>query len=234
VYFLLDLNRNLVDEAPLVAAINLYRPNFFFDEIGPEVEALVAAFSLVRGDHDEHGITTRPFDATKLEEEWREANIVAHRSIAPGDPALFEAPGEVLNEAWRWNRGRQDQQRRYGDDVFVPGVMAVATGPWAETAVIWSDATPTLLPAVDQVIVLRDRFRRRFSKRDVRLMPRGEVVARLAELSAATETPEGVVTQSGAAVEAWLRSLARQPVVDFQGVAWDHVHDSELVAGLRG
>jgi len=234
VYFLLDLNKEAGDEAPLVAAINVYRPNFFFAEIGPEVEALVDRFALVRGDHDEHRIVRRRFDVVELEAEWRQGNALAHRSIAPGDPALLEAPGEVLSAAWRWNRGRAELQRRYGDDVFVPGMMAVASGPWVETAVVWTDAIPTLLPVADHVIVLRDRLRRRFSTHDLRLMHRRDLVALLGELSASNVTEEGVVTQPGSAVEAWLRALPRHPVVDFRTVSWDLVHDSELVAGLRG
>lgn len=229
VYFVLDVNQPASDEPPLVALINYYRPSFFVREIELELRSLVAAFGLVVFDPQNEQTAPDGFDAGWLTSRWDAANRQASPALATDNADTMSTAR--LAAAWSWNYQRNAVQESYGEDVFVPGIIAIRTPAGTSTAVVWTDAIPLILPDVGYVIVFRNRLapRRllRAAEPDAVLLGHETVVDVLRPWSTIVDDRlEFRVPSIPPELEQWVQRLPAQRG-GFSGVAWDQVHDIE-------
>lgn len=233
VYFVVDIAPSSdADEPVLEASINLYRPSFFILEIEPEISRLVEEFGLGIEDGQSADPSDRTYSPERLRNGWISSNADAGRILAADDSSPARMSTERLTALWEWNFGIAALQERWGDDFFVPRIMAFRDAGGVKTAVTWADGIPTIFPRVDSVIVFRDNlaprrvFRRR---RDAVLRPWDEVAALIAPHS--TARPDGgldfIAPRPPDEVAAWFRGLPGTKSLDVEGVPYDQLHDAE-------
>ncbi len=230
----------------LALNLNLYRPSVFGLEAARELAAVTAAtdsdvFDLQAGKPD-----VRPFDPDAFLERWNDANVKAHQALlAPreGDtpmPPPRTLPGQQLRAVWEWNVARQQWNDQLGADVFVPRVFLLDAGERVETAVVWTDAMPAMLPRVDRVLVYRDALRpKRWAGRKQPPDLTELTWAELAPHLAAPVTERSLAyydVRSPADADALRRLIAGRASLQVQpkGLALDQVHDRELLPVSRG
>ena len=160
VYFGLDwLDDRLDGTAPLKFDLELFLPETFALQALPELCALVDAFSLdVVGADGEPA----PFDPAAFLDAWRDANT--HACGLQVDE--LDAPHGTLPRAtniavWMWNRCRDAYGERLSTVEMLPCLappvrLMVPHGDRTTvlTAVIWTAASPIVLPEVDVVLAM--------------------------------------------------------------------------------
>ena len=151
----------------LALILNLYRPSVFVLEATRELLALTVATESDVYDPQADEPAVGPFHPDEIVARWNDANRRGHEAILqPRDGQELPAPprtlpGEKLRAVWEWNHGRAAWNAELGEDVFVPRIFLFDGGVSVQTGVVWSDATPALLPRVDRVLVYRDALRPR-------------------------------------------------------------------------
>jgi len=225
----------------LALNLNLYRPSVFGLEAARELAAVTAAtdsdvVDLQAGEPD-----VRPFDPDEFLERWNDADVKAHQAfLAPreGDtpmPPPRTLPGRQLRAVWEWNVARQQWNDELGADVFVPRVFLLDAGERVETAVVWTDAMPAMLPRVDRVLVYRNALRpKRWLGRTQQPDLTELTWAELAPHLAAPVTERSLAyydVRSPANADALRRLIAGCAPLQVQpkGLALDQVHDRELL-----
>ncbi len=145
------------DSDSIAFNLNYFRPHFFGLEAGPEVESFVQRFALNVSDPQTDGMDDGPFSVDGFLRGWNAGNRFAYRAILSSDdrPDLFVYPTDGLEQAWKWNYGRDHLQDQVGDALFVPKYMFMKSDQRACTAIVWPDACPIYMPQSDLVFLLR-------------------------------------------------------------------------------
>jgi hypothetical protein len=236
VYFVLDINDGSLDadESPLLALINVFRPSFFGRECAVVLAGLVTEFDLLVNDFLDEDITPAEYSEEWLISRWNQSNAAGHRALAGQDgstpPSL---PQSVLTEAWRWNFHRGELQGFLGGDVFVPRIMALSTPSGPTTAVVWTDAIPFVLPRVGHVVIYRNELmpRKLFRKPSpMQLQPYEVVIDVLGDFAIQRDGRiDFLQYPTPPAVRNWVSGLS-SPDRGGDGLSWDRVYDTELLA----
>lgn len=191
--------------------LNYNRPSFFGFEAARELEAFLADFDAgfedPQGDGMKDGFSTEAFLRS-----WTSGNRLASRAIArqggaPG-PTL---PTATLRDAWRWNDHRAALQDELGDGICVSRVMFVMTPDGVATAALWTDATPTVLPCCDRLLLHRDALApRRWFRRHpgITLMRFADLDARASDwVRGDCPMPWVRSPEPSPSLQAWVRGL---------------------------
>lgn len=248
VYFLFELNAGPHEaddptaEYPLVFQLNFFRPSFFAREAEPEVRRIVQALDMVVFDPQIDGMGTGEYDTARFHAGWTCGNEAGYSTIlrdTKDRSSIHSMPARKLEQAWRWNLGRQALQAELGEGVFVPTILFVQESGGVVTAVVWTDGIPTAFPQeVDRVIVHRSRFapkRLLFLRQNILSFVPWDDLRPLVERHARGH--KGVLvgdyTEPKAEIVSYLQSLP--PRSDsMTGVPADSVHEAELVARHLG
>ena len=227
---------------PSVATFNMNynRPSYFGLEAAPEVAAFVEAFDLIVDDPQIDGMGRGAFSTERFVHGWSKANewaCSAIRQSAADEPPLVY-PREHLRQIWKWNSGRTERQRLVGESIFVPRInFGVREGRVVSFA-IWPDAIPTLLPKVDEVLVVREQLARRrwFRRRqsETLTVPWAAIESALSQSRRAAEPLLHIypdyVTPPANVLELVKRDWPPVTTESFQRVTPDHVLDAEFFA----
>jgi hypothetical protein len=246
VYFLFDLKSSDEEsESQGIASFNLnyFRPHFFGLEAAPEVDAVVRHFGFSISDPQNEGMGDGPFTPEGFVNGWNAGNAFGYRAILKSENApkvVYSRPRSELESTWRWNLERERIQSTLGDDVFVPRISWVMLGGAVASAVVWPDAIPTLIPAVDLLIIPRDElaprgFFSKASKKDTCYIPYEQAVNCLAPPTPNKYSlPAHIPTGKTATPDA--RSFVKRLTPNLQKpqfIAADSVLNAELVDASR-
>jgi hypothetical protein len=162
VYFVFEFRSDTDDQNQLAGAslnLNYFRPHIFGLEAEQEVRAFVECFQPSIEDPQMHGMGQGPYTPDGFLAGWNAGNVFAYESITSQQKGPFLSyPEAKLEAAWRWNRARSATQQRCGDMLFVPSILFVTVDGQLQSAVVWGDGIPTLMPQTDVVIVVRDEL----------------------------------------------------------------------------
>jgi len=162
VYFVFELHSDTDDDDQLVGAslnLNYFRPHIFGLEAEPEIRAFVECFQPNIEDPQMHGMGEGPFTPDGFLAGWNAGNAFAYESITSQQEGPFlSCPEAKLEAAWRWNKAKAATQESCGDMLFVPSILFVTVDGQLQSAVVWGDGIPTLMPPTDAVIVFRDKL----------------------------------------------------------------------------
>ena len=240
------------DPFPCAASfnINYFRPHVFGLEAAPELAAFVRHFDWAIDDPQNDGMGREAFSEAGFLKGWNAGNALAYHAIARQHPdeSLLALPGEALEAAWRWNRGREALQQELcnrGRDVFVPKISLVAGPKGAEeaasprTIAVWPDAIPCALPQVDLLFMPRRKLAPRGllrRKQDVTVAAWAEAAA-LIEAFALAEAalPYRLLDYPAAPGEitAFVSGCAAVTQKDFRMLTNDQVLNLELLQDAR-
>jgi hypothetical protein len=228
----------------LALYLNLYRPSVFGIEAAREIAAVAEATDSDVLDPQDDEPEARPFDADKFLRQWNHANVQGHRAfLTPRDgkePMAWPRtlPGQLLHDVWVWNDLRERWSDELGEEVFVPRVMLIDAGERVETAVVWTDCLPIMLPRVDRVLVYRDALRRRNwlgmkSEPDLSEVSWADLAVHLPAAVNGRSVPYHDMRKPTNidALRKLITSRAALPAPP-KGVALDQVHDRELLPEL--
>lgn len=140
---------------PLAFNMNYFRPTFFVQEAEPEVKELISSFDLTVDDPQSNGMGTGEYSSEKFISGWSHGNEFGYRSILKSNPEVNTLPTQALEEAWAWNRNKENLQMSVTEDVFVPSIMLFKYQGEVITACVWPDAIPSILPPVDILLIGR-------------------------------------------------------------------------------
>ncbi|MFC4278220.1 hypothetical protein [Achromobacter aloeverae] len=162
VYFVFEFRPDTDNQDQLVGAslnVNYFRPHIFGLEAEPEVQAFVKCFQPSIEDPQMNGMGEGPYTPDRFLAGWNAGNAFAYESITSQQEGPFLSyPKAKLEAAWRWNRAKSATQQSCGDMLFVPSILFVMVDGQLQSAVVWGDGIPTLMPKTDTVIVVRDKL----------------------------------------------------------------------------
>jgi hypothetical protein len=227
------------DEVECWASFNLNfnRPHYFALEALPELEAFVSAFDLVVEDPQIDGMGHGEFVGDLFVSGWSKGNqlgsAAAGESGAEAPPTL---PTTTLEAIWRWNYGREAFQRRLGDSIFVPRIVFLKANRSPQTATIWTDAIPVVLPRTDVVVIHREETapRRLFRRRsDLAIATWAELEPILDGFPLQEEPLPHYMLSFQTAPDQILAFITSQPALSEnpEGLSPDHVLNRELFGG---
>lgn len=232
------------DEAPHSTAtfnLNYFRPPYFALEAEPEVASFVTHFDLVVHDPQMQGMGDGDYSREGFLRGWNAGNAFAHRAIVSqqnGDSKIHTLPERQLITAWEWNYQRARLQDGLVEDAFVPKIISVSVDGVELSAVVWGDAIPILLPAVDAVLVARQELApRKFfvRKNDVAVVKWAELLPIINGFPVSDHPQRHVRLLYESPPEPVLRFVKAlvptQAVI--QALAFDQVLSAELVAAAR-
>ncbi len=153
-------------------SLNFNRPSFFAVEAALEIEAFICHFESQIYDPQIDGPPGDPFSIEAFIREWNRGNELASRTInsLKTQPDYFLKPRADLKAIWEWN---YSIDRRYEDmveDLFIPRISFCRDSDEAKTAIVWGDLVPSILPKVEWVIIVKDRYaRRRWFRKEVEI-----------------------------------------------------------------
>ena len=184
VVFIFDLDAE-EGEGVLSLNLNYWRPHVFGLEADAELSVLVRELDL--GVDDPQGVMEDGvYSSEGFLRGWNDGNALAYRSFVNDKEmdSYFTAPTAKIDSAWRWNFTRGALQEQLGEDIFVPKIMWADKQGVAETMIVWGDAICTLIPRVDNVLIMREELapKKLFRKQpDASLTPWNEIEPLLAE-----------------------------------------------------
>jgi hypothetical protein len=146
---------------PVAFNLNYFRPHPFALEAEPEVAAFVRAFDLTVSDPQMSGMgDDGEYSREGFLSGWNHGNAFGYQAIGGQDPTLkfSTMPAARIEAAWRWNFNREARQAATGEGAFVPLMFFLDVNGEIQTGVAWGDGIPILLPAVDLVLVARQRL----------------------------------------------------------------------------
>jgi hypothetical protein len=235
VHFIFDVGCDPEEGYDVAFMLNYFRPSYFVLEAEPEVTAFVRHFDFVVTDPQLDGMGEDNYSGAGLIASWNRSNEITLPSFLR-DPVARQTPTlptARLTALWRWNHGRKALQDSLGDRTFVPKIFILRVDGQLQTAIVWGDGMPIVLPTVDIVILHRQQIApwRLFGRRsDQALMSWAEVTALVA--------PYGAPHASGALVltydqppKALLNRLKSLPTTQVKPdiVSPDGVLDREIV-----
>lgn len=148
--------------------LNYYRPTVFATEAEPELRALIETFSLTVDDPQLGGMGVGPYQSEGFLEGWRRGNEFGYQAILGQNRTeqVYTLPTIEIERIWLWNLRRAARQAEVGDGLFVPRVVYLDVDGAPQSAVVWPDGIPSVVPRVDLLIVPRQQLapRRLFSK----------------------------------------------------------------------
>lgn len=227
--------------APVSFNLNFFRPHTFGLEAEPEVSAFVREFSLTVSDPQLSGMGDGEYSAEGFLRGWNAGNEFGYRAMLSQDSAqpFLTLPWSRIEALWRWNYDRETRQNEISDTAFVPRIFFFDVAGKVQTGVAWGDGIPILLPAVDLVLVPRQRLapRRWFrSKDDIVVFSWSELDSILPHYRKRSGEPdcyELFYEATSAEIERIIRE--KHPPSDMpKGVAFDQVLDRELLEQARG
>jgi hypothetical protein len=221
---------------PVAFNLNYFRPHAFGLEAELEVAAFVREFDLTVSDPQMSGMGDGEYSPEGFIRGWNAGNAFGYHAILSQDSAqtFLTLPASQIEALWRWNFDREIRQNEIGDTAFVPRIFFFDAGGKVQTAVAWGDGMPVLLPAVDLVLVPRQRLapRRWFrSKDDIVVFPWRElepIVGRFRQRSGEPSFYELFYEATPSDIERAIRE--KQPPAEMpKGVAFDRILDRELL-----
>jgi hypothetical protein len=251
VYFAFDfIERDKVPEAeeesdscsiPVAFNLNYFRPHAFGLEAEPEVAAFVHAFNLTVSDPQMSGMGDGEYSAEGFLRGWNAGNAFGYRAMISQDHAqtFLTLPSSRIEALWRWNFNRELVQVDIADKAFVPRIFFFEADRNVQTAVAWGDGIPILLPAVDLVLVPRQRLapRRWFrSNDDIVVFTWRElepIVRRFRQRSSEPSSHELFYEATPSDIERAIRE--KQPPAEMpKGVDFDQILDREVLEQAKG
>lgn len=146
------------DPLGITFSINLIRPDFFGLETFQYLDKMLESIDVFVLNFQDDPITA-PYRPARgaLYNSWRKANI-SGRDVLPDDVKLFYYPEDRSSLLWKHNFTRSEMQEQLGENYFVPSALSVVLADQKTPAFVttWTQHIPTVLPAVDYVILLRE------------------------------------------------------------------------------
>lgn len=161
VYFYWDWDFKDIDDQSentiLEFSINLFRPSPFIFEAHSELAAIRSEFELDLYDlqSDKEGPSTPEEVILQYQKSGASTAKVTLESIE-GEVEYYLLPRQNLERMWAWNFQKETLQADVGDDYFVPAFIAV-NGETTTTCFVWIDGTPSVIPRVETVFIVRDK-----------------------------------------------------------------------------
>ena len=150
--------------APLGAVatliLNFNRPLYFADAAAGIVADLMQAHDLNIVDPQAGESFSRPLDQAGFVARYADHARRALQAVTAQQPD-FQAltrPGAVVRAVYDWNASRDALQDAPDQEHFVPEVQWFLDGGTPRTLFVWGDATMTVSPATDAVMMLRDEL----------------------------------------------------------------------------
>jgi hypothetical protein len=145
-------------------SINFIRPYYFGLEIFPIIEEMVEKLDLYVFNPQNSGDDETPqkYRKDELRLDWSERNDrITIRMQDQINPIYF--PREKLNQIWKYLYGREELQKRLGENVYASGYFFLQNRKDGKisTATTWTEHIPVVLPPVDYVIIQK-RYKRFF------------------------------------------------------------------------
>jgi hypothetical protein len=141
--------------------VNFFRPSCFIAEVETEVMAFVHRFDMIAVDPQIGGMGDGEYQRELLIAGWNQGNEFAFSTFLK-DPEHrtkpLSMPSAKLGEIWAWNRGRKARQARSGNLKFVPRISFIRLDQDVSSAAVWTDGIPSVIPPVDQLIVVRQEL----------------------------------------------------------------------------
>lgn len=248
VYFTFDYNdedRETENEddcslIPVAFNLNYFRPHAFGLEAEPEVAAFVHKFNLTVCDPQTSGMGDGEYSTAGFLRGWNAGNAFGYRAILSQDSAqrFYALPSSQIESLWRWNFNRKERQNEIGETVFVPRILFCDAGEEVQTAVVWGDGIPILLPAVDLVLVPRKRLapRRWFrSTEDVFVFSWSDldsILQTFQKRSGEMDSYELFFDLTPPQIERVIRDCQPPPEMP-KGIAFDQILDREVLEQAR-
>jgi hypothetical protein len=140
--------------------LNYARSRVFALEAVGEVRSFVQHFDQTLDDPHIDGMAGGEFSEEKFLAGFDTGNRLGYRQAA--DPATgfegwFTRPAAAIAAEWRWNFERGAMQERVGESVFVPKISYFLMEGALRSGAVWSDAIPVAMPAVEHLVIVRDR-----------------------------------------------------------------------------
>ena len=223
VYFVFEFEH---DPETIEFHLNLYRPSFFALEAAPELESFAGHFNAAVEDLQLDEMVGNTFHAEDFVRGWNSSNARGSLALRQDGgltpPAVY--PRARLLEIWQWNFTRARRQLEIRDEVFVPRISFANHGGEVRSWAIWPDAIRTLLPRVDDVVIVREELARRrwFRRKEETVIAPWEAIGPNIHANYTAPPPEIVAL----ATRDW-------PPLDkktFVAVSPDSVLDAELFA----
>ena len=217
--------------------LNYNRPHYFALEALPELEAFVSEFGLVVDDPQIDGMGQGEFAGDLFVSGWSKGNrlgVAAAHDSATNAPLTL--PSETLEATWRWNYGREAFQQRLGESIFVPKIVFLVVNGAPQTASVWTDASPIVLPRTDVVVIRREETApRRFFRRrpDLAIVSWAELGPTLEGFALEEEPLPHHMLGFHAAPDQVLAFITSQPALseNLEGLPPDQVLNEELFRG---
>lgn len=225
--------------------MNYLRPHFFGLEAAPVLRRVIEELRFAIDDPQREGMGEGPFSEEGFLRGWNAGNAAGFRAalgpmsgLEPGE--ILTRPAGELEAIWRWNVARQDLPDGQEGDLFVPLVRWVMSRDGLRSTALWPDGIPELLPAVDVIMLRRERLAppRALRQREKELFvaSREELEARFGPFDRTDrplryrrfDHPE----DPPAAIRDFFVGLGG-PEPTLSRVAMDRVLDAELVAEAR-
>jgi hypothetical protein len=221
---------------PVAFNVSYCRSHAFGLEAEPEVAAFVREFDLTVSDPQMLGMGDGEYSLQGFLRGWNAGNACGYLVNVSLNPAqtFLTLPSSQIEAMWRWNFDRKARQKEIGGDTAcVPRIFFIDAHGKVQTAVVWTDGIPILLPTVDLVFILRGRLFRPtdeivvFSWRELEPIAR-----RFPKRSGELDSYELFYEATPSDVERAIREKQPPPEMP-KGVAFDQILDRELLEQAR-
>lgn len=140
-------------KVPVSFEINYFRPHFYALEADQELQAFVNHFNLLVMDHRE---VTSEYSSEDFLDMVGEGDLFClGLASAPGVQTFTERfPTRVLDSIWRWNYTLASRQEANAE-TLIPPISFFKLDGTLRSGIVWKNAVPILLPAVDVVVAPR-------------------------------------------------------------------------------
>ncbi len=163
-YFIFDYNTNVdqkskdvTQASQVIMNLNFLRPHFFVNEAEPEISSIVKTFDFLVFDPQLDGNKSDVYTKEDFIRGWVRGNILGIQGMLKSQPhnKVYSLPSADIEGYWRWNYGRDQLQKEEGDNIFVPHISFHSVDGRVRSLIVWTDAIPTIFPAVDDVLIYR-------------------------------------------------------------------------------
>lgn len=208
--------------------LNFFRPHVFGLEAALELEAFTQAFGVAVTDPQaDEAAEPALFDKEKFLRAWNDGNQFAYKAMLEEQTEpVYTWPSARIRDVWEWNFGRPSEAETDAQNIFVPGIFAVAVDGQALSVAVWPPECPILLPEVDFLLVpvtqeSEDTALVEWQEVAPVATPYREKAAGLARFRLQFEDwPEPIAT---------FLNKKRSPVGQLNGIGLDEVLDHEMV-----
>jgi len=220
--------------------LNYARSHVFALEAVDEVRSFMQTLDQTVDDPQIDGMSGGEFSEAKFLAGFDRGNRAGYRMAADpstGFEGWFTRPAAAIEAEWRWNLGRASMQERVGESVFVPKISYFLIEGTLRSGAVWSDAIPVAMPAVEYLVVVRDRaWPKRILNRDPEIL--ALPFARVEPLASQYRFVTGELghyqmywDKPPADVTEFLRTAPLNETA-FEGVSADRILDEETMADV--